>query len=376
MSDPSRRQILAGAALALAARLGLRTGRADEPGLYTRVSRPHDLETPAEALDGDATPNDRFFVRSHFGPAILDPRRFRLSVDGMVGRKLSLSLDDLARLPQVSLPAVLQCSGNGRALFSPRVPGAQWRRGAVGQAVWSGVRLRDVLQRAGIAKGARFVRLLGADLPPMATVPPFARSLPIEKALHPSTLIASRMNGAPLPLLHGAPLRMIVPGWVGDDWVKWLTSIRVDAEEDPGFYMRTGYRMPVPPVAPGETPKQTEPLTTMPVKSLITRPADRVVLPAAPTVVSGVAWAGERKVARVEVSIDGGRSFQPASLDTSRGLGAWQRWQLPWQPRPGRYRIVARATDEAGDTQPDRPIWNPGGYLWNGLDAIECEVRG
>jgi len=221
------------------------------------------------------------------------------------------------------------------------------------------------------------VRLLGAERPPMPQAPGFARSIPVEKALHPATLLAWEMNGAPLPLLHGAPLRAVVPGWVGDDWVKWLGSIRVETGEDAGFYMKTGYRMPEPPIKPGETapPETMKVMTSLVVKSLITRPTDGQVLAAAPSVIAGLAFAGERTVRAVEVSVDGGRTWQPAKLDPSKGLGSWQRWQLPWTPAPGRYRLLSRATDDKGVTQPERPAWNPGGYLWNGWDVVGCEVR-
>jgi len=345
--------------------------------MIVRASRPQDLETPGDGLDAEFTPNERFFVRSHFGPAILDERTFRLQVDGLVGKPLSLGLGDLRRLPHVTVAAVLQCAGNGRALYRPRVPGAQWERGAVGQARWTGVRLGDVLRRAGVKPDGKFVRLLGADRPPMPQTPSFARSLPIEKALHPSTILAWEMNGEPLSLLHGAPLRAVVPGWVGDDWVKWLGSIRVEPAEDAGFYMKTGYRMPDPPIKPGEVapPERMRVMTSLVVKSLITRPTDAQVLAAAPTVIAGVAFAGERTVRGVEVSVDGGKRWQPAKLDPSKGLGAWQRWQLAWTPQPGRQRLLARATDDQGLTQPERPAWNPGGYLWNGWDQVTCEVR-
>jgi sulfite oxidase len=378
MRGPSRRELLAGAVAAGGWLTAARWLGADEPAkLIVRSSRPQDLETPAAALDADFTPNDRFFVRSHFGPAIFDPLRFRLEIGGLVDKPLSLTLGELERLPRVTVPALLQCAGNGRALHRPRVPGAQWERGAVGQARWTGVRLGDLLARAGVRPDGKFVRLGGGERPPMPQTPLFARSLPLDKALHPATLVAYEMNGAPLSILHGAPLRAVVPGWVGDDWVKWLRSVRVEAAEDPGFYMQTAYRLPEPAVAPGETPppEQLRAMTALVVKSLITRPVAGARLAAAPSTIAGLAFAGERSVRAVEVSLDGGARWQPAALDPPRGLGVWQRWQLPWTPAPGRHRLVARAVDERGERQPERPAWNPGGYLWNGWDVVECEVR-
>jgi len=350
--------------------------RAAEPDpLVARVTRPHDLETALGALDEEFTPNDRFFVRSHFGPAVIEERHFRLEIAGLVRKPLALSMAELRTLPKVTVPAVLQCSGNGRGLYRPRVPGAQWERGAVGQAAWSGVRLGDLLRHAGIKPEGKFVRLLGGERPPMPKTPVFARSITIEKALHPATLIAYEMNGAPLPLLHGAPLRAVVPGWVGDDWVKWLRSIRVESAEDAGFYMKTGYRVPDPPVKPGETPKpeSMRAMTSMVVKAIITRPVAGARL-AGGAVIGGFAFAGERAVRAVEVSTDGGRTWRAAAVAPSKGIGSWQRFELPWKPAPGRHRLLARATDESGVTQPERPAWNPGGYLWNGWDDVSCEV--
>ncbi|MCU1283236.1 MAG: sulfite oxidase-like oxidoreductase [bacterium] len=379
MDGPSRRELLAGIVAAGGWLVADRFAQAADPqrALVARVSRPQDLETPGAALDAELTPNDLFFVRSHFGPAILDERTFRLEVGGLVDRPLTLTLDDLRRLPRVTVPAVLQCAGNGRSLYRPRVPGAQWARGAVGQARWTGVRLADVLARAGIRRDGKLVRLAGGERPPMPQTPRFVRSLPVAKALHPSTLLAFEMNGAPLPLLHGAPLRAVVPGWVGDDWVKWLRSIRVEPAEDAGFYMKTGYRMPEPPLQPGQSAKPAEMrvMTSLTVKSLITRPLGDAILSAAPTIIAGAAFAGERSVRSVEVSVDGGRAWRPAALDPPKGIGAWQRWQLPWTPSPGRHRLLARAVDSEGTPQPERPAWNPGGYLWNGWDVIDCEVR-
>jgi DMSO/TMAO reductase YedYZ molybdopterin-dependent catalytic subunit len=376
----SRRELLrsalgAGGLLAVGARLELLAAEPEK--MRQVVGRPQDLETPAATLDEEFTPNDTFFVRSHFGPAILEPERYRLEIGGRVRKPLSLRLDDLKHLPRVTVAAVLQCAGNARSFYRPRVPGAQWGRGALGQARWTGVRLRDLLARAGVEPGAKFVRLLGGDRPPLPTVPPFARSVPLEKAMHPDTLLAYEMNGAPLPLLHGAPVRAVLPGWVGDDWIKWLTSIRVEDQEDAGFYMKTGYRMPTRTLQPGEPPKPEEmqPMTSMVIKSLITRPRTGQVLAAAPSVIAGLAFAGERGVRTVEISVDGGRSWRPAALDPPKGLGAWQRWQASWTPAAGSHRLLCRATDEQGEQQPARPAWNPGGYLWNGWDEVRCEVR-
>ncbi|HYM37295.1 MAG TPA: molybdopterin-dependent oxidoreductase, partial [Nitrospiraceae bacterium] len=243
--------------------------------LVTKVSRPYDAETPVEAFASWITPNDRFFVRSHFGPPPsdrIDPARWRLSIKGLADRALSLSLSDLSRFEEVSVTAVVQCSGNGRAFHRPRASGVQWRKGAVGNASWTGVRLRDVLAKAGVQAEAKHLHLLGADRPVLPSTPLFLRSIPIEKALHPDTILAVKMNGEPLPLLHGAPLRLIAPGWMADACVKWLADLTLSETEAPGYYMQTAYRYPARPVQPGEqmNPADLRPVEAMIVKSFIT----------------------------------------------------------------------------------------------------------
>ena len=227
-----RRELLELSALAAASML-VRPGLADEV-LLQHTGAPQNLATPLEYLDRLITPTSVFFVRSHFGPPALDPAR-RLRISGLLRTPLDLDVAALRRFPEVTIPAVLQCAGNGRALHEPRVPGVQWIHGAMGQATWTGVRLADVLGKAGLSRGAEHVWLAGADIPPKPSVPRFLRSVPLARALDPSTLIAYRMNGEPLSLAHGAPFRLVVPGWAGDHWVKWLTDVRVQKEEPEGF---------------------------------------------------------------------------------------------------------------------------------------------
>lgn len=356
------------------------TASASSEKLVVKVSHPFDAETPVEALTSWLTPNDRFFVRSHFGPPPadrVDPSSWRLAVKGMVDREISLSLSDLARFEEASVTAVVQCSGNGRAYFRPRVGGIQWRRGAVGNARWTGVRLRDVLAKAGVRASARHVHVLGADRPILPTTPLFLRSIPLEKALHPDTILATKMNGEPLPLLHGAPLRLIAPGWMADACVKWLTDLTVSDAEAPGYYMQTAYRYPVRPVQPGEPfdPQVFRPIETMVVKSLITSLRDGDVVTGC-TLVRGVAWTGEGRIVSVEVSTDEGRSWSRAGLVGDEVPYAWRMWEYDWRPaHPGPHVLLCRATDDRGHTQPEQPPWNPGGFLWNGWDRVTVEVK-
>ncbi len=344
--------------------------------LIVRLSRPQDLETPVEYLDTSITPNPVFFVRSHFGPPAITKEEWRLEFGGLVDNSRSLNLDDLRKFEIVSLPATLQCSGNGRAFFHPTVPGVQWYRGAVGNALWRGVRLRDVLKSIGTKSAARHMQMRGYDSAPMPTTPSFTRSIPIERALDPSTLLAFEMNGEPLPLLHGGPLRLVVPGWAGDHWYKWLRRIDLQEKEADGFYMQTAYRMPVQPIPSNNAASAPEiPVTVNPVKSLIARPLEGSVMLPGDHLVSGIAFTGVGHVVNVEVSLDGGGSWNRAELEGKESEGAWQLWRYRWQASAkGAYAIAARATDSAGRVQPEVTSWNHGGYLWNGIDQVHCEI--
>jgi DMSO/TMAO reductase YedYZ molybdopterin-dependent catalytic subunit len=351
-------------------------GRAAEK-LLVQVARPQNLATPLELLDRHIIPTQAFFVRSHFGPPALDMRR-RLRIEG--GKKpLELSLSDLKAFPEVTTVAVLQCAGNGRAFHSPRVPGVQWGHGAMGQASWTGVRLAHVLDKVGVGPEAAWVSLQGADLPPKPAVPPFVRGIPLTRALDPTTLIATKMNGEPLDLLHGAPMRLVTPGWTGDHWVKWLTRIGLHRDEPEGFYHRVGYRVPVKPVEPGAAvpPEETTTLTTFPVKSVIARPTEGQRIRRGTQEVTGVAFSGEVPIAEVEVSIDGGASWKVAVLEGRGGAGTWQVFRHRFEAgQAGRYVAVARASDARGAVQPERATWNPSGYLWNGWHRVTFEVQG
>jgi DMSO/TMAO reductase YedYZ molybdopterin-dependent catalytic subunit len=240
--------------------------------------------------------------------------------------------------------------------------------------MWRGVPLSDVLKHAGVKPGAKFVTFLPGDHPMAPTVPKFLRSIPLDKAMD-DVLLAWEMNGTALPLLHGAPLRAVVPGWAGDHWIKWLRGLRVSDAEDPGFYMQTGYKVPTEPIPPGGKPAKVKTLTTIPVKSLIARPAEGSALTAGKQTIQGVAFGGKGPITQVEVSVDDGQSWEPARIDRMPAPGAWQRWKLEWRAQPGQHVLLARATDSAGEIQPRDPQWNPGGYLYNAWDSVRCEVR-
>lgn len=375
-----RRALLTGAGTATASLLtSARTRGEDDPLVLERWggAPPHNLSTPLRYFDRLITPTPVFFVRSHFGAPALDRDR-KLVVDGRVKTPLSLSAAELrAAFAEVSVTAVLQCAGNGRALSRPRVPGIQWVHGAMGQATFTGVRLRDVLRKAGVASDAAHVRLLGADAPPKPTVPAFVRSIPIARAMAADTIVAYRMNGEDLTLAHGAPLRLVVPGWAGDHWVKWLTGVHVQQEEVEGFFMKTAYRMPTEAVEPGAAvpPEKMASLSTFPVKSIVARPATGSKAPLGRQEIVGFAFSGVAPVAKVEVSIDGGKTFAPAKLEGEPGAGRAQVFRFAFvQKTPVKARAIVRATDAQGNRQPEAPSWNPSGYFWNGWHDVTWEI--
>jgi DMSO/TMAO reductase YedYZ molybdopterin-dependent catalytic subunit len=380
--------------LALAARLGAAaavapvagrislSAQAQDPwgkSLLTRLSaRPPDYETPVALLDSFITPLERFYVRCHLPvPAATEAQGWSLRVEGDVDRPLSLSVDDVRALPAITTTVTLECAGNGRAFFAPAVAGIQWQKGAVGTARWTGARLADILARAGARPSGRFVHMSGADRP-LGTMPPFVRQVPIEKAVHSDTVVAYEMNGQPIPAVHGAPLRAIIPGWEGAYSMKWLNRLQVSATASDNFWVATAYRYPNRRVSPGAAveAKDMEPLTGLVVKSLITAPLDGAALSSGPVAVSGFAWAGEADIARVDISTDHGESWQPATLTGEQQRYSWRRFELTFNARgPAAYLILSRATDTNGNVQPAVSHWNPSGYLWNQYDAVRVEVK-
>lgn len=348
----------------------------DKTRLIVRSVRPEDFETPLGLLTSWITPNDLFFVRSHLHTPKLVEREWVLTIDGEVERPLVLALQDVRKLDRVSRVVTLECAGNGRASFDPPVGGVQWQKGAVGNARWTGVRLADVLKAAGVKAGGRFVLFDGADRS-IGKVPDFVRTVPMDKAMHPDTLLAYEMNGVPLPVSNGFPLRAVVPGWEGAYSVKWLTRIQVLERQHDGFFVQTAYRYPKRPVSPGSSvdAADTEPLGALPVKSIITFPVDGGQVPAGRVRISGFAWAGEQTVARVDVSVDGGRTWRAATLGGESAPYAWRQFEYHWQAsQRGPHEIMSRATDSAGRRQPSVAAWNPSGYLWNSVDRVRIGV--
>ena len=345
--------------------------------LIVQSDGPLDLETPPALLDEYLTPVESFYVRSHMAAPTVDPAAWRLAIDGDVTGPVELSLAELQRLPPVSVVATLECAGNGRAFFDPPVAGIQWKRGAVGTARWTGVPLSHLLKRAGVRPAAVHVWASGADRP-FGSQPPFVRNLPIAKALDEHTLVAWAMNGQPLPRDHGFPVRLVVPGWEGAYSVKWLSRLTAAPTASDSFWVASAYRYPVRRVSPGAAvpPEQMAPLTGLVVKTVITRPLEAAVVPPGPIQVAGFAWAGERAIARVDLSADGGATWQQARLTGPQERYAWRRFEHVFTvTQPQACTILSRATDAAGNVQPIVPAWNPSGYLWNAPDEVRIEVR-
>jgi DMSO/TMAO reductase YedYZ molybdopterin-dependent catalytic subunit len=356
-------------------------------GLIVLTERPLNAETPISFLDDEVTPNDRHYIRNNG----LVPERavkrdltgWKLAIDGEVSTPLSLDLSDLkARYPHQTLQLQLECAGNGRAGFRPKVSGLQWKMGSIGCAMYTGVRLKDVLASAGVKPSAVYVAYYGED-PHLSGDPkavPISRGVPISKAMDEFTLLAWDMNGEPLPAQHGFPLRLVAPGWPASVSGKWLTRLWVRDRVHDGEKMGGhSYRVPRYPVEPGADVPDSDMviIEAMPVKSIITRPATGLHHPAAePLAIRGHAWCGDGPVSAMHLSIDFGATWIEAALRPPRNPFAWQHWSAEIRfPRPGHHEVWARATDHAGRQQPMVvPGWNPGGYVNNAMHRVAVRV--
>lgn len=347
--------------------------------LILLTSRPPQLETPIHYFQTAITPNDAFFVRYHVPPPTsVDLSTWRLRITGHVDKPLELSLDDLQRkFTRTKIIAVNQCSGNGRGYFAPRVFGGQWANGAMGNAEWTGVRLREILSMAGIKPGAVDVSFKGLDRPVLTSIPDFVKSLNVSRiSSDPDILVAYEMNGQPLPMLNGFPARLIVPGWYSTYWVKHLTEIAVLIKQFDGFWMRKAYLIPNTPCAcvePGTTPTSMVPINRMNVRSLITSPQNGTHLPATKSVtIRGIAFDGGAGIQEVSVSADKGVSWRPAQLGKDLGNYSFREWSFDWvPPRKATYRLMVRAKNRTGESQPSDALWNPNGYMRNVIEGVD-----
>jgi len=345
-------------------------------------ARPPLLETPFEVFDeGVFTPNDRFYVRWHWSglPTSIDVDTYRLAVRGHVEKPLSLALKEILSLPQFEIAAVNQCSGNSRGLFQPRVAGGEWGNGAMGNARWSGVRLKDVLDLAGVKAGAIQVRFSGLDDPVTDGAPRFRKSLDVDHARDGEAMIAYAMNGEPLPLLNGYPLRLVVPGWYGTYWIKMLNDIEVIDSADDNFWMKSAYLIPDTPLAnmkPGGAGVKMIPINRMTPRSFITNVrAGQTIAANAPTLARGIAFGGDAGVSRVDFSSDGGKTWAPATLGADEGKYSFRRWEAQFVlADKGAATLAVRCVNEGGLVQPDTANWNPSGYMRNVIEQTPVVV--
>jgi DMSO/TMAO reductase YedYZ molybdopterin-dependent catalytic subunit len=347
----------------------MRAARSHPPESDLRVvsHEPLNAETVLSSQVGILTPIQRFFIRNHFA---LPSKWSGLRVDGLVGRPLSLTMSDLKALPSRSVAVTLECAGNGRSTLEPAVPGEQWDLGAVSTAEWTGVPLPLVLQQADIASGGVEVLFEGADdgrPPGLSDLIHFARSLPIDKALHGDTLLAYAMNGKPLPPEHGGPVRLVVPGWYGMASVKWLTHVAILSDPFKGYYQADRYVI--------HHDDTVRPLQAIEVRAVIVSPRAHDVLPRRRHRIRGYCWSGHAPVDRVDVTDDGGTTWYQARLLDAVSVYAWRPWELEWHPRSaGRTVLHARATDAAGHEQPLRQRWNSLGYANTAAQPLPVTV--
>lgn len=350
----------------------------EKTDLLLLTDQPPQLETPLKWFKQDLTPNEAFFVRWHLSgiPTTVDLRTFRLFVGGHVNAPLKLSVDELKKdFEPFTITAVAQCSGNSRSFFEPRVMGGQWGNGAVGNAKWTGVRLSDLLKKAGVKDGAVDVSFAGLDKPPLPDTPGYVKSLDLAHANDGEVMVAYAMNDAPLPMLNGFPLRLVVPGWFATYWVKALDRVEVLPQKFSGFWMDKAYR--IPKAADGnETPAalatETIPINKHTVRSFFVHHE----IQNGEVSVEGVALDGGDGITKVELSADGGRRWSAAGLGLDMGKYAWRRWGASFKPdRRGSVTILCRATNAAGMTQTEGPQWNRSGYQRNVIEKLEVVVE-
>lgn len=350
--------------------------------LHVVSEEPLCAETPLSALDSWITPTDRFFVRSHLPVPEIDPKSWRLVVDGEVDRPLSVSLEDLRREAARTVVTTMECAGNSRSSVYPPAQGLRWHHGALGTAEWTGVSLSDILGRAGVRPTAIEAVFEGADRGHEPEVPEelvYAMSVPVVKAQHPDTILAFAMNGAPLTRAHGFPVRVIVPDWYGMASVKWVTKISLIDHSFRGYYRTKPYTF----IHEGDDPNVVrKPVTTLQVKSVITSPPEGATVAMGRLIVRGAAWSGSAAISRVEVALGlpedagGEAEWRPATILGSTAPHAWVRWEVGIDlARPGYFVLRTRATDERGDTQPMRADWNFRGVANNSIHAVPFIVR-
>jgi len=347
------------------------------------TTRPPQLETPFSVFnEGVITPNDAFFVRYHLAdvPTSINPETFKVEIKGKVNSPMTLSLVDLkTKFEPVEIVAVNQCSGNSRGFSNPRVAGGQLGNGAMGNAKWKGVRLKDVLNKAGVAAGAKQVTFNGLDNAPLDKTPDFIKALEVDHALDDDTLLAYEMNGEPLPMLNGFPLRLVVPGHYGTYWVKHVNEMTVIEQPTPNFWMDTAYRIPdntCACVEPGTTPAKTRPIGRYNVRSFVTSLGDGDKIKVGQELtVRGIAFDGGYGITDVSFSADGGKTWREARLGKDLGKYSFREWTIGFTPeRAGDCELKVIATNRIKQSQPTEPLWNPAGYMRNVVESVKVNA--
>jgi DMSO/TMAO reductase YedYZ molybdopterin-dependent catalytic subunit len=350
------------------------TQPARDPRVVAVTEAPFNAETMLTRHMGVITPNAAFYVRNHFAVPECAIPEWRLTVAGAVETPMEMTYGELRALPSRTRQVTLECAGNGRSAMRPQAEGEPWGYGAVSTAEWTGVPLRTVLELARVTPATREVMIEGADrgyVTAADEVIPFARSLPLDQAIHSDALLAYAMNGEVLPSEHGFPVRLVVPGWYGMAAVKWVARIEAIAHSFRGFYQVERYIMAHP--EQGET--DSTPLTQIAIRSLITTPEDGATLPRRRHALRGLAWSGVAPVSQVEVSLDGGATWETAAWTSDPTRYAWRSWEYDWRAeRPGEVAIQSRATDEAGNTQPVESLWNRLGYTNNAIQTVHVSI--
>lgn len=356
--------------------------------LKTISDRPPLLESPRDIFTKAITPNDMFFVRWHMPdiPTYIDLNEFRLEIKGSVENPLSLSVDDLkSKFEPVEITSVLQCGGNSRRYYAgvgPATHGVQWGHGAMGCAVWKGVRLKDLLNRAGVKGSAKWVGVNGLEKPAVDATPRFFREMAIDEALSGELIVAYEMNGEDLPYLNGFPLRLVIPGHFSDSWVKMLSEITVFDEYQNSFFMDVAYTVPDNDcecvISGSDFEYKRKPIATMKVKSVIGYPTPNTVIKRGSRVkVTGVAFDQGKGIKEVMISTDGGKSWSTTNLEKDLGKYAYRQWIYMWEPKAkGEYTIMVRAINRIGNIQPmaNEIGWNAGGYQYNAVDAVNVKI--
>ena len=345
------------------------------------TDRPPQLETPLKIFREDFTPNEYFFVRWHLSQILtkIDIDTFRLRIGGAVDQPLALSINDLkTKFTPDSIVALAICAGNSRGTFNPKVPGTQWCNGAMGNARWKGVKLKDILTMAGVKKGAFDVTFQGLDRGALPDVPAFIKSLGIDHALDGEVMVAYEMNGQPLPMLNGYPLKLVVPGWYATYWVGSLANINVLTDTFKGFWMNKAYQVPSTGLAekPDSLAKTTKPITSINLHSIFVEPdTSQTVTANKKCMVEGLAFNDGSGIKKVELSLDGGKTWQETQLNSDLGKYSWRRWKYDWTPQAsGSYHLMVRATDDKGNTQTDKQ-WNRSGYARGFIEQLDVQVK-